>query len=81
MEPTILGLFSDVKYIARHYNGQFPGEYVIPQLQTCTTLLIVLKVLVHLISGVLFEKFLVFNFPFFQFQTIIFSSMINISPL
>ena len=55
-------------------DGQFPGfsEYIFPQLQTCTALVLSADCTECYCSSniVIFEVFLIFNFPFFQFWTI-----------
>ena len=65
MEPTIyFQIYIDAVTDSFHV---LDGKYIFPQL----TLLIVLRALVHLIHLVSFNNFFVFNFPFFQFRTII----------
>ena len=72
-------------FIFRYCNGQFPsfGEYVISQLHPCTALAAADCTENSCSSNIslIFDKFLVFNFPFFQFRAIISSFWIIISLL
>ena len=67
MEPSISFIF---RY--RCCDGHFPcfGKYIFPQLQTCTALVLFTDCTEGSFSSniVFFNNFLVFNFPFFNFQ-------------
>ena len=64
MEPTIYFQISDIDVVMVTF-------YVLVNkyfLNFRLALLIVLKALVHLIYLIIFNNFLVFNFPFFNFE-------------